>query len=384
LCAISYVLFTVVGENLDALEFGSKSGFQTGAFQLVRLIQFATLFWLVCQIPLTPSRLQVLLKIARSVLVIVCGLIIATFVGLVAQSTLVRHLPAGAVAAGPWQQFQLTFHEQGLGAVGYNHAYVAAHVTLLLGLCLLLSNRLAFAPDLALIALSTVAVALTASRAGLLAQLIFVLAYLAWRAWPVLLVGGILIIVLLAGPGAFQPQLPGSGTPQNTASEDPANLSIIERQRTAFSFQDEENLSGRDSIWKGKIGELNDDPLRWVTGWGFGTSGDHGPGNAAHMLPLQWIVELGLVGAALFTAAFLALLRSLWKRESPDRPVFWLTIALLVSSLTQETFYPVAAMGQFLGLYLVTLGVALRPESDCSLAPERYRSVSVPRLQVRR
>ena len=238
----------------DCGRIGTRTGFQTGAFQLFRLVQFATLFWLVCQIPLTRSRTHTLLILSRWVLVVVSVLIIATFSGIIAQSRMVGHLSAGAVAAGPWQQFLSTYQAQGLGAVGYNHAYVAAQVTVLLGLCLLLSQRQSLTPDLTLIALSTVAVTLTGSRAGLLAHLLFVVAYLAWRSLPSILVGGIVVIVLLVGLGAFNPQLPSSGASQNPSSEAQESLPILQRQRTAFNFEDKENLSGRDSIWKGESG----------------------------------------------------------------------------------------------------------------------------------
>jgi O-antigen ligase len=359
-CAASYVLFTVVLENLDVLEFGSKRGFQTGAFQLVRLIQFATLFWLVSQIPLTPFRLHVLLRSARWVLVIVSGLIIATYLGLIAQSAVVGHLPAGAVAVGPWQVLLTSIHDQGLGAVGYNHAYVAAQATALLALCLHLAPRDAIWSQIGLISLSTAAVTVTGSRAGLLAHLLFLFMYLAWRSWPTLIVLGVLGIALTVAPGAFSPELPQTNTSQTLTSEQQETLPILERQRTVFSLGDGESLSGRDSIWQEKVSALNDSPLHWVTGWGFGTSSDHGYGITAHMLPLQIVVEMGLIGFAVFSVVFAALLMALWKAESAPKVVFLLAIALQVSSLSQENFYPIAAMGHFLGLFLVIVAIALR------------------------
>ena len=359
-CAISYLFFTVIGENLNAVEFGSNRGFQTGAFQLVRLIQFATLFWLVCQIPLTPSRLQILSRTARWVFVIVAGLIIATFLGLIGQATLMGHLPAGAVAAGPWQVLLSNLHDQGLGAVGYNHAYVAAQVTALLALCLHLTPRHAIWSELGLIALSTAAVTVTGSRAGFVAHLLFLLLYLAWRSWPTLLVLGMIGIALIVAPGAFSPELPTSTTSQTLSSEQQETLPILERQRTVFSLGDGQSLSGRDSIWREKVNALNDAPLSWISGWGFGASGDHGFGLTAHMLPLQVIVEMGLVGLVVFSVAFALLLWALWRAEASPKSIFLVTIALLLSSFSQENFYPVAAMGHFPGLFLVIVAIGLR------------------------
>jgi O-antigen ligase len=358
-CAFSYVLFTVVGENLNSPGFGAKSGFQTGAFQLVRLIQFATLFWLVSQIPLTAFRLHVLLRSARWVLVIVSGLIIATYLGLIAQSAFVGHLPAGAVAVGPWQVLLTSIHDQGLGAVGYNHAYVSAQVTVLLALCLHLTPRDAIWSQVGLITLSTAAVTVTGSRAGFVAHLLFLLLYLAWRSWPTLIVLGVLGIALTVAPSAFSPELPRGSSDQTLTSEQQETLPILERQRTVFALGDGQSLSGRDSIWQEKVSALNDSPLHWVTGWGFGTSGDHGFGITAHMLPLQVTVEMGLVGLALFAMAVVGLLRGLWRAESAPKPIFLVTIALLASSFSQENFYPVAAMGHFIGLFLLVVAIGL-------------------------
>jgi len=145
-----------------------------------------------------------------------------------------------------------------------------------------------------------------------------------------------------------------------------------ERQSTLARAYDPASLSGRDAIWHSRLQALSDDPIRWVVGWGFGSAATHGVN--AHQQLLQLIVEAGLPALLAFFALLLPALRALWHVGSGGHEAFWVTLALLATGLTQETFYPVTAFGHFLGLYLCLLGIALAPpaaEPLLEAAPEQ-------------
>ena len=80
------------------------------------------------------------------------------------------------------------------------------------------------------------------------------------------------------------------------------------------------------------------------------------------MLPLHIILETGIVGLLMFFLLFSNILKCLYQNESGTKPVFWVTVCLLIGSISQETFYPVAALGHFLGFYLSSVAIVLRKE----------------------
>jgi hypothetical protein len=82
------------------------------------------------------------------------------------------------------------------------------------------------------------------------------------------------------------------------------------------------------------------------------------------MLYLHLIVEGGLIGLAAFLLVASTVLRHLRLREAGLQPILWATVALLFSSLTQETLYPTPATGHFLGFYLSAVAIALRSDED--------------------
>ncbi len=82
------------------------------------------------------------------------------------------------------------------------------------------------------------------------------------------------------------------------------------------------------------------------------------------MLALHIIVESGLCGFTIFAALAVWVMRRLWRYDTYSRPIFWGSMALLFSSLTQETFYPVPALAYFLGVYVIVLAITWRVPID--------------------
>ncbi|MBA2470042.1 MAG: O-antigen ligase family protein [Chloroflexia bacterium] len=364
-CVISYVISTILIANLDTISFGlHQQGPGFGLFEVARMVQFFLLFRVAACVPYTPFRLTVIRKVVTGAFLFICVTVLLTFFDIVPTSAFAPLLPRDQVTAGAWWHYVFNYDNFGLGTISYTHAYVAAQITLFLGLALHLRGGHAWAGNGFLIALGLAAALVTGSRAGLMGVVLIAGVFLLARS-PRWLVNFVLVLAL-AGAAAFvyissQPPVEG---------ESGALGSIIDHQIDAFRPYEADNLVGRDEIWAGRIDNLNDHPWRWFTGWGFGSSPDTGPALSPHMLPLQIVMELGFGMLLVIALVCAKVLRDIWNRERLDRPFFWMTIALLVSSATQETFYPVPSTGYFLGFFLVALTIVLREGTDPVHAPE--------------
>jgi O-antigen ligase len=136
--------------------------------------------------------------------------------------------------------------------------------------------------------------------------------------------------------------------------------SAVDRQGTIASSYEDDGFAGRVEIWNERVALLNESAVSWLVGTGFGSAVQSG--SNGHMLYLQITLECGLIGLAAFLVVTWKILAFLWRRPAA-RVVYFGTIALLVSALTQETFYPVPSLSQFGGLYLFCIGIALRESS---------------------
>lgn len=335
---------------LTWLSNSDAKGSSIGFYQIYRLIEFICIFWVTAHIPLPPERLNVLRRIVEAILIFVCAGIVLTYFSIVPLSALTAHLPQSPDIAGPWSWYasRTGLGGSGWGTIGYNHSYVAAQVLMLLSLKMHLSlNQNLFANNLLLL-LSIIACFLSESRNGLATILIFAMIY--WIQKPIYgVIAGVFavfigIITIFIAPKSIN----------LTSSEG----SAIERQASLLEANNAENLSGRDQIWTDRIAFLDTDPILWFVGGGFGSAVDSG--DRAHMLYLQIIIETGLLGLLIFGFLFYKILYCLYRYEVGGKPIFWVTVAFLVSSLTQETFYPVPAMVHFMGFYFCSLAIALR------------------------
>jgi len=351
---ISYVLFIVLFPSWSNGLTADNAGVTFGAFQLYRLVQFIIVFWVTALIPITVDRLVVLRRIVDAVLIFVFAGVVLTYLDIIPKGILVAHLPSGLDVAGPWAFYTTNFAGSGWGTIGYNHAYVAAQVLMLIGLRICLSLDQKILTNGILLFVAMFAIFISGSRAGLAAALVFIVAALSKKpayALVILIIGVILSAIIMSAVG----DLP-VGSPEDILSM------TTERQFMLTNAYDAESLNGRDEIWAHYLTTLKEEPSRWLVGSGFGSAS----GKNAHMLYLQIIFETGLIGLAIFVLVMYKILNYLRFYEKGIKPIFWLTIALLVSTITQETFYPVPSLGHFLGLYLCTIAVALRSDNSKS------------------
>ncbi|MCE5200359.1 hypothetical protein LLG39_15440, partial [bacterium] len=147
-------------------------------------------------------------------------------------------------------------------------------------------------------------------------------------------------------------------------------LQTAERQASIADPLDPQNLSGRTGIWHDSIAFLNMDPVRWIVGAGPGSVAQYGYN--AHCLYLHITMEAGILGLMLFLLFSYRTVSYLKRFERGAKPLMWMTIAFLISALTQETFYPVPAFQHFLGLYLCSIAIVLSIGSTVQTTKPSY------------
>jgi O-antigen ligase len=363
-CGFSYLVQTVLLHGGDAnagdkaLTFGGfDMSLSFGGLALFRLVEFGIVLWSVSALRLTPMRRCALLTFSLITFFLVCLGVILTFFSIIAPGQFAAHLPHDR-SAGAWLYY-MNSSDEGLGTIGYNHTYPALQIIALLALSLHLAGdaRPHRIMTTILLSLGLLACFLTGSRTGLITMLLF--CAIGFLQVPARARFGVAALLLLIFPIV--------GLPLPEISQDPGDLNgdIYARQRTIFRALQSDNLSGRDEIWAARIAHLNEDPIRWVFGDGWGSSAAS-ENEAAHDGALQVVQELGIVGLLAWGVLFFRWFRLLWLLECNSRAIFWLGICLLVSSYGSDTFYPGAAFGHFLGLYVFSMGIALRPKEPLS------------------
>lgn len=344
-CIAWFLGLTVFSTAIGLQEILNESSQSIGLFHLYRLIQFVIVYRSVSLVDLSAERLRILRRLVTVSLSIVCGSTLLSYLGIIESATYVACVTAESAGNNPWAEYVLS-SPKGWGTVSYSHAYTAAQILLLLSLRIHLSERIEPLAEALAISIGMLAIFASGSRSGMAAGTVFVLGLLTSRPAYAIVVACMIAVAVLFLPGI----LPGEWL---------VNVeSTWERQSRIMSAYDEESTNGRHEIWKSCIDHLNDSPVYWLTGMGVGMA--RNAGTNAHNLYLHIILEMGLVGLLAWLFFFLNILILLRRHEPFPHPLFMVTIALLFSALSQETFYPVPAMGHFLGFYLCSVAVALR------------------------
>lgn len=378
---VSYLVWTVIVANLEAVVVGSNKGIGFGFYESVRMVQYLVLVRIAVSIPLPAAREAILRRVAVITAWAVCITCVLTYSEVVTTTMLAPHIRNDKVISGAWWHYVNNSDHYGLGAISYTHAAVAAHVMLLVGVAVHLQGDERWVANVALLMAGLTATLLSGSRAGFAAMALVLGACLLTRSPRWLITAGLAVAALGLAGVLIVTSLP----PQPGDSQSPL-LAIIDRQSAALKPFESENLVGRDEIWRGYVNRLNDHPVRWLIGWGFGSSPDNGPALSPHMMPLQIIVELGLGVLVLVGGWFAWLLARFWRTGGRMRVMFWTTVGLLLSSATQETFYPVPSTGVFLGVFMLASIVVLQPvwvrEETTAMAPAEELDAVPPALRA--
>jgi O-antigen ligase len=84
--------------------------------------------------------------------------------------------------------------------------------------------------------------------------------------------------------------------------------------------------------------------------------------SGAHNNFLHVLTETGIIGFSIFIGFFISTIVYLWKKGKEDSLAYcyiWVTIALLISGFSQETFWFQPSFGNFWLYYMLGLGLAL-------------------------
>lgn len=361
LCLVSYLVYLLFNHDPNAV------GVVTGAFQLYMLTLFTVVFFATSLIPLNEERVTVLRRITDIALTTVIISVVVTAFEIVPLANIAPHLPRDPDVAGPWHRYGLTLAEYGdnrggWGTIGYNHAYVSTQILLLCGLRISLASKRDTLANPMFLLCGVIAAFLTQGRAGFFAMIVFALIYSVKKPGYILAATGIasvvitiLVIVLAGSQKNYEFSNLSATADRATTLSDPANP---------------ENLSGRAEIWNQRILFLDAEPIRWIIGIGFGAARESG--DNAHNLLLHLTLEMGLLGVGAFTILYAYILWALFNRSLDDRTLFWATLALFISCFSQETFYPVPAMGYFPGFYFCVVALALRNPSTSFSCKSRF------------
>ena len=346
LCFISFGLVTVAGQD-QLLPFAEVNlGFPLYQFWIMLLAGGA--LWAASTIHFDEKRITILRWVTFFTLLWVCITVCLTYQNFIPTQFFAPQIPTSKDVAGPYVSYLINWEGAGLGTISYNHAYPAALILILSAFWLqLVPKGQQVVLRALLMSLALLAIFLTGSRAGFAGFLLFLGLVVLWeRSFKIVLgllaFAPLLIAVLLA--------------------TDVDVGKMIERQKALITPPSTETLAERDLIWSERLDFLNEDPVRWIIGTGFGSA--NASGDNAHMLYLHIIVEMGLLGLLAFGAFYLFILKMLWQRRAQTSYFLFLTCALFFAALTQETLYPVPALGFILPLYLIGLAIVVRSAEE--------------------
>jgi hypothetical protein len=344
-CALSYLVLTLnLLDTKPSVAFNDK-GPAVGLYQLYRLCQYMIVFWFALRVELDDGRRRWLCRMVALTFWISSAFLLADYFRLVDTPMLAPHIPKSLAISGPWAFYSRGTVGEPVGTIGFHHVYPSVQLLLLAALYLhLLQVHRPWLTTLIMVCL-LVCGFISGSRAGFVAIFLFVGAVV-FSHLRRLVAAAVMAAVLMLAFVWQQEKL------TRLFSD------AWERQGTIGSSYGDDGFAGRVEIWSERVALLNENPLSWLVGTGFGSAIESG--NNGHMLYLHITLECGLVGLAAFLVLAWKIMQFLWRKERGTRFLYCATAALLVSALTQETFYPVPALSQFCGAYLFCIAVAIR------------------------
>jgi len=328
ICLVSFAWATVV--------YGVKDrGFPFGLAQLTRLVQVMIAALATAKLRLTIPRIRILGRISTSIFFFTAFAVFITAI-LPPITFLSSIVLPGDATAGPWQWYA-NGSLRGVGLVSYNHSYTGVQLILCAGLAIALNNfRMPVRLLVWLVLLASTF--FTEARACFLCALVLVVLYEMKQSRVALL--SVAAASILAGAYLG-------------ASEDFRDY--LERQQSSTSSLNDDGFNGRTDLWREHVDYFADHPGAILSGVGFGYN-FHAHSNNAHMNYLHVTTELGVLGLIAFLGFFWKLLQDL----KATRAMYLTVIALLLTSLTQETFYPTLAFTHFLPFFMSAVVVTIR------------------------
>jgi O-antigen ligase len=328
ICLFSFAWATVI--------YGTKDrGFPFGLAQLTRLVQVIIAAVATAKLRLTSKRIRVLGRVSTWLFFFTALGVFITVI-LPPITFLSSIVLPGDSTAGPWQWYA-NGSLRGVGLVSYNHSYTGVQLILCAGLAISL-NSVRVPMRLLIWFVLLASTFFTEARACFLAALVLVILY-ELKHSKAAIVGVAAASILL---GAYL------GTSDDFQD-------YLKRQQSSTSSLNEDGFNGRTDLWKEHVDYLAEHPATILSGVGFGYT-FHAHSNNSHMNYLHVTTELGIFGLMAFLGFFWRLLQEL----KGIRAMYLTVIALLLTSLTQETFYPTLAFTHFLAFFMSAVVATIR------------------------
>jgi hypothetical protein len=77
------------------------------------------------------------------------------------------------------------------------------------------------------------------------------------------------------------------------------------------------------------------------------------------MTPLQYFFEMGILGLGAYALIVWTIVTLLFRFEEGAKPLLFAYLALLIASMTMETFWPIPYLSHFIGLCFLILSSAM-------------------------
>jgi hypothetical protein len=345
---ISYLVLTLNYLGLKTTEAFNDKGPNVGLYQIYRLCQFLAVFWYSTRVDWNAKHRLWLRRSVGLTFWVSCALMLANYFDLVRTPALSPQIPKDLTIAGPWAYYSLGVVGNAVGSISFHHAYPAMQILLLAAMYLYLLPTANVWLPCGILSCVWLCALISGSRAGFVAVSVLLVAVVLSRPRQLLLLLALTSLLVVVGL-------------YFSANLADAFSRAVRRQQTITTSYEEDGLAGRVEIWNERLALLNWEPALWLTGTGFGSAIESG--NNGHMLYLQTTLECGLLGTGVFLFFAWKVLSFLWRLGAKARVLCYLTVAILLSGLTQETLYPVPALGHFCGMYLFCIGVALSGRS---------------------
>ena len=352
---LSLSLMTLLSAHLGWSPPTDRGSLESALFAIGKFIHSLAMFGILATLPWSERRGALVRQVTSMVLLGVVFLVAMTYFEILGTDLLGSHLPSSDSIAGAWGWYnQGVLTGEGVGGVGYNHAYTALQILLLLAFVRQLGPTRMSPTDYLMLVMATGGIVLSGSRAGVVGLLVYLSLSLLGSS-----VREKLIIGMLAGSAAAAITVWSRG-----------RLFDLEITQRILSLADaargkSETLSGRDSLWNAAISAIFESPGTLLFGHGLGRTSEL-LGDNAHSFLLQVWIELGAAGVLMISSAMVGLLVVLSRTSPSNKSLLYASIAFLVTAATQETFYPVPAMGGFLVLYLSVISFSISNTKPCS------------------
>ena len=355
----SYVLI-----NLGLNRSRNVEGGEFGLFYVYRYIQAVIMFWCATTVPMTGNRIKWLVRVLSVVLLVNCLAIIATkFFGLTGRM-IAPHMPS-AMWAGPWRSYGLN-EVKGYGTVGFNHALDSSQIILLIALRISLAGKKDHLFNFFFLMLGVAATFASGSRAGFACMALFALIMLVRNPSFALILSLVIGAVALFAPSQY-------------FENKELNKALNKQSKIADPFKAEQFVA-RTTIWENYARAFSQRPHLMLIGAGVGGSED--VAGAAHSMPLMVVAEFGIFGLLAVLYAAYSVTRMIYSADPNPKGFFWGHVVIVLSCITQETLYPVPAMGHFLPMYLAAVAICVNRTHPFALANQANPDAAIAQRSI--